>query len=268
MLWALTIVDRHRPPDVRAAELAYLPRGDYLKVVVLGYRRFAADLIWLKAVQHFGESKQTARGYQWAYHATDVVTDLDPQFAVAYQAAGTILGVWADRVEESIAILIKGMRQLPDVWQLPFYVGYDYYYVLHDGSKAAHYFRMASILPGAPAYLPKLAARMTVENGDPDAAIEFLERLYQQTQDERLREGLLARMKEVVVERDLRFLEGAVARYRARHGRMPEQLADLVNGGVIDGVPDEPLGGRYELSAGDGSVRSTSRHERLKVYRH
>jgi len=48
-------IERQRPASARAAELSYLPKGDYLKVAVLGYRQMAADLIWLAAVQHFGE---------------------------------------------------------------------------------------------------------------------------------------------------------------------------------------------------------------------
>ncbi|MGH6628732.1 MAG: hypothetical protein ACREB3_03255, partial [Burkholderiales bacterium] len=58
-------VDRQRPATVRAAGMSYLPKGEYLKVAVLGYRQLAADLIWIQAVQHFGVRKQTAEGYQW-----------------------------------------------------------------------------------------------------------------------------------------------------------------------------------------------------------
>lgn len=264
----LTVVERQRPAMVRAAELAYLPKGDYLRMAVLGYRQMAADLIWLKAVQHFGERKQTTEGYLWAYHAVDVLTDLDPKFAFAYQAAGIVLGVWANLPRESIALLSKGMRHNPDVWQLPFYVGYDYFYELHDPVQAAKYLRIASELPGAPVYLPKLAARMTVEAGDPDAALEFLQRLYQQLQDERLRESLVQRMKEVIAERDIRFLEEGVRRYKARYGKLPASLNDLVTKGIIQQVPEEPLGGVYELNAAGGTVASTGLRQRLRVHRH
>ncbi len=264
---ALTTLERQRPPEIRAAELSYLPKGEYIRVAALGYHQMAADLIWLEAVQHLGELKQTGSGYRWAYHAVDVVTDVDPAFAFAYQAAGTILGVWAGLPHESIAISTKGMRVYPDVWQLPLVVGYDYYYELHDVRAAARYFRMAAVLPGAPEYLGKLAARMTVEAGDPDAALEFLQRLSMQTQDERIRAGLLKRMKEVVVERDLRFLEEGVQRYRARYGASPKTLEDLATGGIVNRIPPEPLGGSYRLNQADGTVSSTSLSERMLVHR-
>jgi tetratricopeptide (TPR) repeat protein len=264
----LSAMERQRPPEVRAVELLYLPKGEYLKVAVLGYRQIVADLIWLKAVQHFGERKQTNEGYLWTYHAVDVLTDLDPEFAYAYQAAGTILGVWAGLVQESMALLTKGMRHNPEAWQLPFYLGYDYFYELCDPASAAQYFRRASALPGAPPYLPRLAARMTVEAGDPDAALEFLERLSQQVQDQRLREALALRMKEVIAERDIRFLEEGVRLYRDRYRKLPDRLENLVTGGIILQIPEEPLGGRYELQASNGTVGSTAMRERLRVHRH
>ena len=263
----LAAAETQRPASVRALELAYLPKGEYLKIAVLGYRQIASDLIWLKAVQHFGEKKQTVQGWMWAYHATDVVTDLDPRFVAEYQAGGTILGVWAGRPHESIALLTKGMRHNPDAWQLPFYAGYDYFFELRDIPNAATYFRMAAALPGAPDYLPKLAARMTVEAGDPQAALEFLERLYEQTADERLREGLAQRMKEVVAERDIRFLEEGVRRYQARYKKRPARLEDLVRGGIIAQIPEEPFGGAYVLEGSDGTVKSTGLRERLRAHR-
>ncbi len=266
-VWVLAILDRQRPASRRAAELSYLPKGEYLRVAVLGYRQITADLIWLKAVQHFGEGKQTKQGYLWAYHAVDVVTDLDPKFWFAYQAAGTILGVWAGLVHESVAILTKGMRHNPDVWQLPFYVAYDYYYELCDTTTAAKYFRIAAQLPQAPTYLPRLTAKMLVEAGDPDAALEFLQRLYDQQQDERLREALVQRMKQVVAERDIRFLEEGVRRFKLRYGKLPRSLTELVTKRIIVRLPDDPLGGTYELNASNGSVTSTGLRERLKVYR-
>lgn len=263
----LLALERQRPASVRAEELSYLPRGEYLKVAVLGYDQFVADLIWLKAVQHLGTTKQTKGGYFWAYHVVEVVTDLDPKFVPAYLSAGAILGVWAGLLYESIAILEKGMRENPDVWQLPFYIGYDYFYELCDPARAAPYFQRAAALPGAPPYLPSLAARMTVAGGDPAAALEFLQRLYEQVGDPRLREALEQKMKEVTVERDIRLLEEGVRRYRIRYGKLPPTLKDLLARGVVPFLPDEPFGGQYELDRSSGTVRATGRPERLDIFR-
>jgi len=262
----LTMLEERRPPAIRAQELAYLPKGEHLRVAVLGYRQLTADLIWLKAVQHFGEGKPLRSQFVWAYHAADVVTDLDPQFMMAYLATGTALGVWGGMIDESIAILEKGMKNIPDEWRFPFHVGYDYFYELCDSSRAAPYIRAASTLPGAPAYLPRLAARMTVEGGDADLALEFLQRVDEQSRDPRMHEALSLKMKEVVAERDIRVLERAVQEYRTRYKRVPSAFDEVIAKGIIERVPNEPLGGAYVLHD-DGSVTATGLKQRLKVIR-
>jgi uncharacterized ferredoxin-like protein len=60
---------------------------------------------------------------------------------------------------------------------------------------------------------------MTVESGDPTAALEFLDRFSRSVTDERVRETLVQRMKEIVQEKDLRFLEESIRRYRESMGR-------------------------------------------------
>jgi len=80
----LNALDRNRDAGARAEQLAYLPKGDFLKLAVLGYRQVVADLIWLQAVQHIGARRDTQLGYTWTYHAVDVLTDLDPTFVPPY----------------------------------------------------------------------------------------------------------------------------------------------------------------------------------------
>jgi hypothetical protein len=262
------LLEKERPAAQRAAELEYLPQGDHLRLASLGYRNIVADVIWMKVVQHFGERKQVAAGYRWAYHAVNVLTDLDPKFVMAYQATGTILGVWAGQARESIAILEKGMAHNPDVWRLPFLIGYDYYYELCEPAQAANYLRIASLLPGAPSYLPALAARMTVEGGNPEAALEFLARFHQQTRDERLQEALAQRMAEVQAEKDIRALENGARQYKARYGKSAVHLHDLVAGGIIERIPASPFRSEYVLNPTDGTVSNSGLRERLRVHRH
>ena len=70
LLWA---VEQQRPPSVRAAELSYLPKGEYLKVAVLGYRQMAADLIWLQAVQQLGGNPEILGGHPCVMELEEIV---------------------------------------------------------------------------------------------------------------------------------------------------------------------------------------------------
>jgi tetratricopeptide (TPR) repeat protein len=260
-------VDRQRQTIPKGVEQSYLPPGEYLKLAVLGYRNIVADVIWLKAVQNFSGRNQSRAAYLAGYHAVDVATDLNPDFVHAYKASGTILSVWAKMPNESVAILGKGVQYNPTIWELPFFLGYDYFYELHDPKTAAKYFQQAASLPRAPGWLGKLAARMTVEAGDPDSALEFLQRLYQATSDERIREGLLERMREVEAERRIRVLERAVIQYKDRYGVLPKHVNDLASKRLLATIPEDPLGGQYVIRQSDGAVVSTVPYQRLRVYR-
>ncbi len=267
-VFSLSTLDKQQQTATSSAELSYLPNGKYLKVAVLGYRSLTADLLWLKAVQGLSGRNQTREGYLGAYHAADVLTDLDPQFAHAYQYTGTILSVIAGLPRESISLLEKGVRNNPQVWELSFFLGYDYYYEMSDPTSAAKYFQTASLLPGAPRWLAGLAVRMAVEANDPNAALEFLQRLSLQANDVQVREGLAKRIREVTAERDIRALERGIATYRERMGKLPETLEDLIRSGILTSMPIDPFGRCYEYSPTDGSVRSAGLQERLRVYRH
>jgi tetratricopeptide (TPR) repeat protein len=267
VVWSMQNVDRQRQAVPTGGELSYLPRGEYLKLAVVGYRNIVADFIWLKAVQNFAGRNQSRDAYLAAFHAVDVATDLNPDFVHAYKASGTILSVWANMPNESVAILKKGAQNNPTIWELPFFLGYDYFYELHDPLTAAKYFQEAAGLPRAPGWLGKLAARMTVEAGDPDSAMEFLQRLYQGTSDERIREGLIERMREVEAERRIRVLERAVKQYKDRYGIVPKHLNDLASKGFLATIPEDPLGGQYVIRQSDGAITSTVPFQRLRVYR-
>lgn len=248
-------------------ELAQLPRGEYLKPALLGYHNLGADVVWLRLLQVLGKKRNTTDEYEWIYHALDVVTTLDPQYDYAYYVGGVVLTNLANRVDLSNRLLEKGFKENPTVWNIPFLLGYNYYFILGDAAKAAEYIAAAARLPGCPAYLPGLATRMYAESNNPNTALQFLDTLWRQTQDAGMREVLEKRAKEVMIERDIRTLESAVQQYSAKQGHLPDTLHDLVSGGHLTQVPQEPFGGSYELDSKTGKVTSSTHPDRLKVFR-
>ena len=260
-------VQKLRPPMISSLQLSYIPSGKYLKVASLGYREIIADLIWVRAIQLLGPFTQTTEGYLAAYRAADVLTDLSPRFVIAYQAVGTVLAVSGHRVQESAALLRKGVLHNPESWVLPFLLGYNYYFELQDPVAAAEYFRIASGLRGAPPYLSELATRMTVEAGDLSAAKEFLQRMHSQTNDQKIRDGLVVRMQEVEAEIHLRTIERAIQAYRLQQGGNPSTLDDLVRSRVIQDIPQSPDGKSYSYDPITGQVSSSTMKQRFGVHR-
>jgi tetratricopeptide (TPR) repeat protein len=265
--WLQGELDRRQDRTVVQIEgLAQLPQGEYLKPALLGYHHLGADILWLRLIQVIGNRRNSADEYEWMYHALDVLTTLDPQYAYAYYAGGVTLGDLANRPDLSNRLLEKGVNANPEVWNIPFLLGYNYYFLLGDPAKGAEYIMKAASLPDGPAYLPGLATRMAAEAGSPDTALAFLEARLLETQDPQTRESLANRMKEVIIERDLHLLESAVEAYRIQHRVLPASLTDLVVAGALPSLPQEPYGGDYRLDRKTGVVSSSTHPERLRTF--
>lgn len=254
-------------------QLRLLPRGEVLKPMLLGYHHLGADLIWLRAIQVLGDKVVRDQDYQWLYHALDVVTTLDPQYAYAYDVGGTVLAELAGRVDLSNRLLEKGLEPNPTSWRLPFLLGFNHFFLLGEHLKAAEYMARASRVPGGsaegppPYYVPRLASRLYAQGKSPDVAIEFLEAMLRQTTEPLIREQLQRRIRRVGLERDLQQLEGAVQRYEQVKKRAPSSLGELVASGLLAKIPEEPYGGQYLLDPTTGEVSSSTHVERMHVYR-
>ena len=219
--WLQTQFDRRVDHAIVQIEgLAQLPKGIYLKPALLGYHHLGADILWLRLVQVLGNKRNAADEYEWMYHALDVITDLDPQYAYAYYAGGVVLGDLAHRTDLSNRLLRKGADANPKVWNIPFLLGYNYYFLLDDPEEGAEYLMRAASLPDRPAYLPGLATRMSAEAGNPETALVFLEARLSETQDPQLREEFVNRMKEVIIERDIQLS-------RARCGELSDNASSV-----------------------------------------
>jgi hypothetical protein len=257
---------RHDRAMEQIEGLAQLPKGEYLKTALLGYHHVGADVLWLRLVQVLGNKRNSADEYEWMYHALDVITTLDPQYAYAYYAGGVVLGDLAQRTDLSNRLLLKGAEANPTVWNIPFLLGYNHYFLLGDPAKGAEYIMRAASLPDRPAYLPGLATRLSVEAGNPETALAFLEARLRETQDPEMREFFVNRMKEVMIERDIQILQRAVETYRTKHRTLPVALTALIVDGLLSGLPQEPFDGEYRFDSKTGTVSSSTHPDRLHTF--
>jgi hypothetical protein len=253
-------------------QLRLLPRGDVLRPVLLGYHHVGADIIWLRIIQVLGDRIVREQDYEWLYHALDVLTTLDPKYVYAYDAGGTVLAELAGRVDWSNRLLEKGLEPNPSSWQIPFRLGFNHFFHLDDHMRAAEYMAQAAKVPGAfpigpPAYTARLASRLYVQGNNPEVALEFLEAMLEQTDDDTVREQLQRRIRRVTLERDLQMLERAVQRHVALKAKMPATFSDLMTTGILARIPEEPYGGEYRLDSKTGEVSSSTHTERMRVYR-
>jgi hypothetical protein len=265
--WLQGLLDQRQDQTRLQIEgLAQLPKGEYLRPALLGYHHLGADILWLKLVQVIGKKRNSDDEYEWMAHALDVITTLDPQYAYAYYVGGVLLGDLAQRPDLSNQLLERGVEANPGVWNIPFILGYNYYFLMGDSAKGAKYIMRAATLPDRPAYLPGLATRLSVEAGSPATALSFLEARLRETQDQDMRAFYVTRMKEVLIERDILVLERVLEAYRSRYGRWPRSLRTLVAEQILSDLPQEPFGGEYVLDTTTGQVTSSTHPDRLITF--
>lgn len=246
------------------ADPLVLPSGTTVRASSVGQQTTIADWYWLKLVQYVGTPDAIRQGLPQLLPLAEVITDLDPEYGYAYQVAGIVLSA-NQRFDESNAILDKGMANVPDRWQLPFYAGYNRWYETGELSSGAEFVLRAAKIPGSPAYLSSLATKLYSSAGQIETGLAMVESILAQNPPEQVREDMQARRTELLVERDLQFLEKAIALYEERYGILPLSLKFL-EGSVIHQLPVAPDGSAYQYDASTVTVSSPLLQSRLKYH--
>lgn len=247
--------------EVRAAIPAgYIIPSKFSRILAVGYQGLLSDYLFLKTATFVGGRSTSglqlnAEDWDYVSSSLDVVTDLDPYFVDPYVLAEGLLAWDAGMPEVANQLLAKGMEYRQRDWRLPFYIGFNQFYFLRDYELAADYIMQAARLPGSPAYLPNLGARLAYYGGKSKTALLFLREMLTETDDallkQRLQIRLLALQGAVVIE-------DALERFRNEQERFPESLNELLEAGYLPGLPPEPYGGDWIFND-RGQVFSTSR---------
>ncbi len=158
-------------------ELLYFPSGLFVRQASLGYETAAADALWLRGIQYYGEHRLTDQKYLRIGHVMSVVTDLDPRFEAPYVFGAFVLAQELRRTDEGLALLEKGLRANPESWNLAFETGFLHYVCRHDYAAAARAFIHASHLPGHPDYVERFAAFASQRAGERDMAVLLWKRV-------------------------------------------------------------------------------------------
>src|SRR5690606_23615699 len=257
----------HRQAVVGIAERGTdgsLPNARILRFLSSSHHTSAADLYWLKLVQYVGTEAALQAGWPDLEALADLVTTLDPKYGYAYQASGVLLAT-VGRIESSNEILDRGMDEVPDRWQPPFYAAFNRWY--HEGKfrEAGELMLRASRLPGRPPFVSELASRLYASSGSLDDGIALLDLMIANTEDPLLRDDLVRRREDLVIEKMLRLIEARVEAFRDAEGRWPRTLDELDDPAIRAFLPT-PLGQTIRWNPETGEVRSLFLQDRLVVH--
>lgn len=238
----------------------YVIPSKFSRVLALGHQGLLSDFLFLKTATFIGSrglSGQSLANHDWDYvkQSLDVVTDLDPYFVDPYMLAEGILAWDAQKPELANQLLAKGVQYRTWDWRLPFFIGFNHFYFLKDYEGASGHIMRAAELPGSPAYLKTLGARLAYYGGKSQTALLFLREMLAEANDPLMKQRLQMRL--TALERAV-VIENALEQFKAGEKRLPHELSELVTMGYLTILPDDPYGGQWGILK-NGRVFSTSK---------
>jgi tetratricopeptide (TPR) repeat protein len=244
-----------------SGQLLYVQSPETLRRMALSFHSLLADVYWIRAVQHYGDTRLARTGdhnYGLLYPLLDLTTSLDPHFDVAYQFGALFLAEappgGPGRADQAIALLEKGLEVQPNEWQLLQAIGFVHYWARQDYSTAADAFRRAARLPGAPSWLEPLAAVTLAEGGNRKGSRLMWQQILQSAADDWFKAEAKRRLQQLDAMDQLDALRGVVSAFQLRQGRVPASWAELAQAGYIRGAIVDPTGAPYRLDAGAVSL--------------
>ena len=246
-------------PTLRAViqdEAPYLA-PETARRLALGFGGLAADWYWLNALQYVGrkieeQARSTRLGFEQVVQLDrikavdprvlvrlfDMIATLDPRFTGVYEFAAVVLP--AVDVEAAIMLLEKGIRANPEEWYLHQQLAYIYWQ-RGDNLAAADAFRRGSRMTKA-RWMAYMAEKMEAKGDDPDVARAMYARMYEQAQDEQVRQWAQRRLMELRSLQERSAIRRALAAHVAARGQCPRAWTELAAALAAAGVPTIPQG--------------------------
>jgi hypothetical protein len=222
-----------------------------LKIIAGEFKGMLADymLLEIAAFIDAGDERSDEDWKRISFHFSQCMA-LDPYFEQTYRTVQAFLP-WRGKADEANALLETAWQHRPWDWNLPFFIGFNYFNFQKDYTRAAEYIIEASKIEGAPPVLATLGARMAQKSGQTLAALAFLKTMeHNPDYDQGAKQLIALRIR--VIEGAL-HLEKAIEVYRQRYGHDIQTLQDLVTSGILTSLPKNPEQGDYTYS--DGKVR-------------
>lgn len=223
--------------------LLYLRSGKVADRLMLSFDAVAADVYWIRTIQHYGRDRKSGRTsgkFELLQPLLDLTTTLDPQFSIVYRFGAIFLALQPPdgpgRPDLAIALLEKGEAANPDRWQLPHDIGFIHYWYTGDYASAAVAFERAASRPGAPSWIAPLAATTKIQGGNREDARRMLQEL-RASQEAYIRQAAERALLQVDALDAVDLLDRAVSAFAGARQRYPSGWSDLVQAGLIPGIP-------------------------------
>jgi tetratricopeptide (TPR) repeat protein len=258
--------DRSFTRDDPRERFLYLQSGEALRRIALSFDALAADIYWIRTLQHYGGDRLSSRTegrFELLYPLLDLTTTLDPRFNIAYRFGAIFLsGSYPGgpaRPDLAIALLKKGLDAAPQRWEYMQDIGFVYYWELGDFRSASEWFHRASQVPGAPRWLQTLAATTLALGGDRVSSRFLWQQIYSSAEDDWMRGEAERRLQQLAAMDQIDWLTARASAFAERDDEEPITWERLIRAGIVQGVPRDPTGVPYEVNPWWGTVTVSER---------
>jgi hypothetical protein len=230
-----------------------LPSGRALKILSFGYSNLAADMLFIWSIQFYSTYYLTNR-FDFLERVYDTITDITPQYKEPYIIGSLIMVYEAKDIPMALRLLEKGSQRNPGEWFFDQDAGYYCYKFLKDYARAEYYYNRAAAKPGAPAFLKRMNAHLVYLRDDPKVAYQMWLDIYSHARDTLEKDAAFNHLYQIKAESDLSSLQGKIAAFRQYFRRWPSTLHELVQAGLLPGLPRDFAGNEYQYDTGRGTA--------------
>jgi tetratricopeptide (TPR) repeat protein len=235
--------DQRYPAPPVTERMLYVTSGSVIGRVMLSFDSLAADVYWIRAIQHYGRDRKSSRQssrFELLEPLLNLTTSLDPLFSTAYRFGAIFLAIappdGPGKPEAAIALLEKGLRASPDRWQYAHDIGFVHYWHTGDFAKAADWFERAARMPGAPIWIGPVVAMTRAQGGNRAAARQMLQELLQ-SDEAYIRQAAERSLLQLEALDGIEQLQAFVEAYFKQTGLYPNTWLDLVKAGLLPAIP-------------------------------
>jgi tetratricopeptide (TPR) repeat protein len=239
-------------------EWLYVQSPEAVKRLAPGFSALAADVYWIRAIQHFGGQRlsDAPPDYSLLFPLLDITTTLDPYFSIAYRFGAIFLSEpypgGPGRPDLAIQLLEKGIAAQPTRWQYHHDLAFVHYWHTRDYQAAAEWFQRASEQPDAPLWLAPMVPVMLTRAEDRNSARMIWHQILQSEQQwlQRTAERSLLQLDALDA---MDILQALVNRHPPAAGE-PYSWQGLARRGAIRRMPLDPAGVPFDLDPETGVV--------------
>jgi hypothetical protein len=238
-------------------ELLYLPSPEMLRIMSLGNPALAADVLYLWSIQYYSLFEPHER-FLYLETIYNLITDLDPLYVDAYRIGALIMQIQTGGDQEELEgavrrLFDRGLRNLPDSWELAETAAWDFFMRFRDRETALHYAEIAAQRPGAPPRIKRMVGvwRDKESAWTLDDSIEYWRRAVEGAEDEMDRAVCMNQLYDAVTARDREALEPLLRGFSNRFGFCPSGWEDLIRAGALRQVPLDVFGDPYGIGPDD-----------------